>query len=172
MYLIKKNALNIIITVLIFGVIGTLINLIIPAHSYEYEEYYTLDGDVSPNTAGELNIQLNTDVNSRFSEKAVSVTGNRDSNIIRMDISTSDRDQIAAIRSEANDVIAEQNYMVSGTDGAATYQVENTILKMSIIILSLFTGLIVGLVVSLLNRNISTEEDFEHYLGEKTLGTF
>ena len=172
MYFLKKNALNVIIFVLIFGVIGTLINLVIPAGSYEYEEYYTTEGDVSPNTSGELNALLNENVNNQSIEKTAEITQQPDSNILQLNIHTDNRNNISAVKSQVDNIISEQGYSVSGTSGANIYQVENNAFKIFIIVLSLFIGFIIGLVVSLLNRSISTDEDFEHYLDEKTLGTF
>lgn len=172
MYFLKKNALNVIIFVLIFGVLGTIINLVVPAGSYEYEEYYTIDGEVSPNTNGTLNALLNDSVNNQFVEKAATISKHPDSNILQLNISTNSRDDISTVKSQVDNIIADQGYIVSETNGANSYQTENTILKIFIIVLSLFIGLIIGLVISLLNRNISSDEDFEYYLGEKTLGTF
>lgn len=172
MYFLKKNALNVIIFVLIFGVIGTLINLVVPAGSYEYEEYYTIEGDVSPNATGELNASLNDNVNNQFNEKAAVITQQPDSNILQLNIHTTDRNNVDAVSSQVNNIISEQGYSVTDISGSNIYQLENNALKIFIIVLSLFVGLIIGLVVSLLNKSISTDDDYEHYLGEKTLGTF
>lgn len=172
MYFLKKNALNVIIFILIFGVIGTIINLVVPAGSYEYEEYYTIDGEVSPNMSGTFNALINDNVNNQFVEKTAMVTHNANSNILQLNISTNSRDDISTVKSQVDNIIADQGYIVSETNGANSYQTENTILKIFIIVLSLFIGLIIGLIISLLNRNISSDEDFEYYLGEKTLGTF
>ena len=172
MYFLKKNALNVIIFVLIFGVIGTLINLVIPSGSYDYEEHYTIEGDITPNTSSELNALMNENINNQFTEKTAALSHQPGSNRFELSIHTDDRGDIDAVRSKVNNIIDEQGYSVGGTAGANIYQVENNALKIFIIVLSLFVGFIIGLVVSLLNRNISTDEDFEHYLGEKTLGTF
>lgn len=172
MYFLKKNALNVIIFVLIFGVIGTLINLVIPAGSYEYEEHYTIEGDVSPNATGELNALLNENVNNQFTEKSAVISHQPGSNILQLNIHTESRSNIDAVKSQVDNIISDQGYSVAGTSGANIYQVENNAFKIFIIVLSLFIGFIIGLVVSLLNRSISTDEDFEHYLDEKTLGTF
>lgn len=172
MYFLKKNALNVIIFVLIFGVIGTLINLVIPAASYEYEEHYTIEGDVSPNTSGELNTLLNENVNNQSIEKTALISQQPGSNILQLNIHTYSRSNIEAVKTQVDNIVSEQGYSVAGTSGANIYQVENNALKIFIIVLSLFIGLIIGLVVSLLNKNISTDEDYEYYLGEKTLGTF
>lgn len=172
MYFLKKNALNVIIFVLIFGVIGTLINLVVPAQSYEYEEYYTLDGEISPNTGSSLNALLNDNVNNQFVEKVVNVNHDFNSNILQLNINTGNREDIDAIKTQTDEIILGQDYTIIDSNGANTYQIENTGLKITIIILSLFTGLVIGVVISLLNRKISTDDDFEYYLGEKTLGTF
>src|SRR5690625_439641 len=98
MYFLKKNALNVIIFVLIFGVIGTIINLVVPAGSYEYEEYYTIDGEVSPNMSGTLNVLLNDNVNNQFVEKTATVSHDSNSNILQVNINTNSQDDIGTVK--------------------------------------------------------------------------
>src|SRR5699024_7738973 len=162
MYFLKKIALNVIIFVLIFGVIGTIINLVVPAGSYEHEEYYTIDGEVSPNMSGTLNALINDIVNNQLVENTAMVSHDQISNILQVNINTNSRGDIGTVKSQVDDIISEQGYIISETNGANTFQTENTSLKIFIIVISLFVGLIIGLVISLLNRNISTDEDFEY----------
>lgn len=172
MHFLKRNGLNIIIFILLFGVIGMLINMLMPASSYEYEAYYTIEGEVSPNTSGELNILMNENVNNQFVEKTVKIEHYYPSNIIQVNIDVRDRSIIGPVISQVNELITGQGYSMSEMGGSNIYLHENTMLKIFITIFSLFIGLIVGLLVSLLNKNISTDEDYEHYLTEKVLGTF
>ena len=172
MHFFKKNGLNIIIFVLIFGVVGTLINLVIPTQSYDYEEYYTLEGDISPETVGALNIIANERVNSEFPVKTVEIEQEAGSNIFQLNIHTDNSDYIDPIQSQFESTLNDEGYTVNDTSGANLYRMEHTFLKAFIVVISLFAGFVVGTVSALLNRNISTEADFEHYLGEKTIGTF
>src|SRR5699024_7148372 len=118
MYFLKRNALNVIIFVLIFGVIGTLINLVIPSGSYEYEEHYTIEGDITPNTSSELNALLNENINNQFTEKTAAFSHHPDSNKFELNIYTDDRGDIDAVRSQVNNIITEQGYSVGETAGA------------------------------------------------------
>jgi len=115
---------------------------------------------------------LNDNVNNQFVEKTATVSHDSNSNILQVNINTNSQDDIGTVKSQVDNIISDQGYIISETNGANTYQTENTVLKIFIIVISLFVGLIIGLVISLLNRNISSDEDFEYYLGEKTLGTF
>src|SRR5699024_1191628 len=115
---------------------------------------------------------INDNVNNQFTKKAATISQHPDSNILQLNISTNSREDISTVKSQVDNIIADQGYIISETNGANSFQTENTSLKIFIIVISLFVGLIIGLVISLLNRNISTDEDFEYYLGEKTLGTF
>lgn len=172
MYFLKKNSLNVILFVLIFGVIGTLVNFVIPVQSVDYEEYYTLEGDVTPNTSSELNVLANEQINADYPVKAVEATHEAETNILELNIHATNREDVDIIKSQFDTIITDEGYTISDTGGANVYETENTFLKVFILVASLFIGLIIGIVVSLLTRNISTEEDFEYYLGEKTLGTF
>lgn len=172
MYFLKKNSLNVILFILIFGVIGTLINFVVPVQSYDYEEYYTLEGEVQPNTTSVLNTLANEQINVNHPEKAVEVNHETGSNMIQLNIHANNQGDIETIKSEFDSIVTENGFVVDDTRGVNIYETENTFLKVFILVASLFIGLIIGVVVSLMTRNISTEEDFEYYLGEKTLGTF
>lgn len=172
MYFLKKNSLNVIIFILLFGVIGTLINFVVPVQSYDYEEYYTLEGNVDPNTSAVLNALANEQINSDYTVKAAEVSHEEGSNVIGLNIHAEDREDIGGIQSQFDDILTGEGYSIESTSGADIYETENTFLKVFILVASLFIGLIIGVVVSLLTRNISTKEDFEYYLGEKTLGRF
>ena len=64
MYFLKKNLVNILIWTLAFGVLGTAVNFFIPPSSTTYEEYYTLESGLEPNTIANLNIEFNETVNN------------------------------------------------------------------------------------------------------------
>lgn len=172
MYFLKKNSLNVIMFILLFGVLGTLINFIIPVQSIDYEEYYTLEGDVPPNTSSILNTMANEQINAESSVKTVEISHDAGSSMIQLNIHTNSRDNIEGIKSQFDSILSDSGYSVSDTRGMNIYETENTFLKVFILVASLFVGLVIGIIFSLLTRNISTEEDFEYYLGEKTLGSF
>lgn len=173
MYFIKKNLLNIIICVLAFGVIGTAVNFFIPPSSTTYEEYYTLESGLEPNSIANLNIQLNETVNNASENiKVASVEGQSGSNMLKLVVSTESGINYNSIHAQAMDVIAESGIVTADSSGINTFESPNTALKVIIILISLLIGAVVGIFTALNNRNISTEEDIQHYLGERTLGTF
>lgn len=173
MYFLKKNLLNIIICVLIFGVIATVVNFFIPPSSTTYEEYYTLESGLEPNSIANLNVQLNETVNKSSNNiKVAGVEGQSGSNMLKLVISTESGINYKSIHAEAMDVIADSGIVTSDSHGLLTYETANTALKTIIVLLGLLIGAAVGIVTALNNRNISSEEDIQHYLGERTLGTF
>ena len=173
MYFIKKNLLNIIICVLAFGVIATVVNFFIPPSGTTYEEYYTLESGLEPNSIANLNIQLNETVNNASENiKVASVEGQSGSNMLKLVISTESGINYNSIYAQAMDIIAESGIVTADSSGMNTFESPNTALKVIIILISLLIGAVVGIFTALNNRNISTEEDIQHYLGERTLGTF
>ena len=173
MYFIKKNLLNIIICVLAFGVIGTAVNFFIPPSSTTYEEYYTLENGLEPNSIANLNIQLNETVNNVSENiKVASVEGQSGSDILSLIINTEAGINYNSIHAQAMDIIADEGIVTADNAGMNMYETPNTALKSLIILMSLLIGAAIGIIMALNNRNISTEEDIQHYLGERTLGTF
>lgn len=173
MYFIKKNLLNIIICVLAFGVIGTAVNFLIPPSGTTYEEYYTLESGLEPNSIANLNIQLNETVNIASENiKVASVDGAATSNILQLEINTEPGIEYISIQNQVMDLISEEGLVVSDSTVFELYETSNTLLKGIIILMSLLIGTAVGVVIALNNKNINTEEDIQHYLGERTLGTF
>lgn len=173
MYFIKKNLLNIVICILAFGVIGTVVNFFIPPSGTTYEEYYTLESELAPNTIANLNIQLNETVNNASENiKVADVKGQSGSNILQLTINTEAGIEYVSIQNQVMDLLSEEGLFVSDSTVFEMYAEQNTLLKVLIILLSLLIGAAVGIMTALNNRNISTEEDIQHYLGERTLGTF
>lgn len=173
MYFIKKNLLNIIICVLAFGVIGTAVNFLIPPSGTTYEEYYTLESGLEPNSIANLNIQLNETVNIASENiKVASVDGAATSNILQLEINTEPGIEYISIQNQVMDLISEEGLVVTDSTVFELYETSNTLLKGIIILMSLLIGTAVGVVIALNNKNINTEEDIQHYLGERTLGTF
>ncbi|WP_213810174.1 hypothetical protein [Jeotgalicoccus sp. WY2] len=173
MYFIKKNLLNIVICILAFGVIGTAVNFFIPPSGTTYEEYYTLESELAPNTIANLNIQLNETINNASENiKVADVTGQSGSNILQLTIHTEAGIEYISIQNQVMDMLTEEGLAVSDSVVFEMYTEQNTLLKALIILLSLLIGAAVGIMTALNNRNISTEEDIQHYLGERTLGTF
>jgi len=173
MYFIKKNLLNIIICVLAFGVIGTAVNFFIPPSSTTYEEYYTLESGLEPNSIANLNIQLNETVNNASDNiRVASVEGQSGSDMLKLVIGTESGINYNSIHAQAMDIIAGEGIVTADSAGLNTFETANTALKLIIILISLLIGAAAGIIIALNNRNISTEEDIQHYLGERTLGTF
>lgn len=173
MYFIKKNLLNIIICVLAFGVIGTAVNFFIPPSGTTYEEYYTLESGLEPNSIANLNIQLNETVNNASENiKVANIEGQSGSNIVKLTINTEAGIEYVSIQNQVMDLLTEERMVITDSKVFEMYSEQNTALKLIIISISLLVGAAVGIITALNNRNISTEEDIQHYLGERTLGTF
>lgn len=173
MYFIKKNLLNIIICVLAFGVIGTAVNFFIPPSGTTYEEYYTLESGLEPNSIANLNIQLNETVNNASENiKVANLEGQSESNIVKLTINTEAGIEYVSIQNQVMDLLTEEGMVITDSNVFEMYSEQNTALKLIIIVISLLVGAAVGIITALNNRNISTEEDIQHYLGERTLGTF
>lgn len=173
MYFIKKNLLNIVICILAFGVIGTAVNFFIPPSGTTYEEYYTLESELAPNTIANLNIQLNETINNATENiKVADVEGQSGSNILQLTINTEAGIEHVSIQNQVMDLLSEEGLFVSDSVVFEIYAEQNTLLKALIILMALLIGAAVGIMTALNNRNISTEEDIQHYLGERTLGTF
>ena len=173
MYFIKKNLLNIVICILAFGVIGTAVNFFIPPSGTTYEEYYTLESELAPNTIANLNIQLNETINNASENiKVADVEGQSGSNLLQLTVNTEAGIEHVSIQNQVMDLLSEEGMAVADSVVFEIYSEQNTLLKALIILLSLLIGAAVGVMTALNNRNISTEEDIQHYLGERTLGTF
>ena len=173
MYFLKKHILNIIICMLVFGVLSTVVNIFIPPSNTTYEEYYTLETTLEPNSIANLNIALAESVNEASDKvELVSVDGQANSDILNLTITTETGLDYESIKAEAMDVLSEEGFTTGEELSSKTYITENTELKMMIILFGLFLGGIVGIIRAAADNNISTEEDIEHYLNERTLGTF
>lgn len=173
MYFIQKNLLNVLIVALTFGVMGTVINFFVPSSSTTYEEYYILDGELSPNAIANLNIELNKTINNNSDTiKIAKAEGQTNSNMLQLTINAEAGMSYSSIQKQVMNLLAEQNITVSDSEIYKIYSEKNVLLKLIIILLSLLTGTVIGILSALNDRNISTEEDVQYYLGEKTLGTF
>lgn len=173
MYFLKKNLVNIIIITLAFGLIGTVVNFFIPPSSTTYEEYYTLESGLEPNAIANLNIQFNESVNNASNNVQIArVEGQSGSNKLGLTINTESGISFDSIQAQAIDIMVEEGVVTTESNGLNVYEAQNDALKIIIILISLLIGAGIGLVIALGNRNISTEEDIQHYLGERTLGTF
>src|SRR5699024_7012064 len=94
------------------------------------------------------------------------------SDILNLTITTETGLDYESIKAEAMDVLSEEGFTTSEELSSKTYITENTELKMMIILFGLLIGGIVGIIRAAADNSISTEEDIEHYLNERTLGTF
>lgn len=173
MYFLKKNLVNVLIWTLALGVLGTVVSFFIPPSSTAYEEYYTLETALEPNAIANLNIQFNETLNqSSENVQVAQANGQSGSDMLQLVINTEAGINYESIHAQAADIIAEEGIVTVDTAGANVYDTENGVLKMIIILLSLIIGAGIGITTALGNKNISTEDDIQHYLGERTLGTF
>ena len=173
MYFLKKNLVNILIWTLAFGVLGTAVNFFIPPSSTTYEEYYTLESGLEPNTIANLNIEFNETVNNASDNIPVAAAdGQSGSDILQLVINTEAGINYNSIHAQAMDILAAEGVVTSDSLASNVYEAENGVLKIIVILLALLIGAGIGIVTALGNRNISTEEDIQHYLDERTLGTF
>src|SRR5699024_3450156 len=138
-----------------------------------YEEYYTLQSGLEPNTSATLNIQFNETVNKASDNILVAAAdGQSGSDILHLTITTQPGSNYNSIQAQPIEIPAEEVGLPHDSTAPNVYETQNDALKIIIILLSLLIGAGIGIVTALSNRNISTEEDIEHYLGERTLGTF
>lgn len=173
MYFIKKNILNIIICMLCFGVLATVVNFFIPPSSTTYQEYYTLETTLEPNSIADLNILLNESVNKSSNNVHVAeLNGQANSDLLSLNITTEAGINYNSIHAQVHDILSEEGIVVQDNVSQITYETANEALQLIIVILGLMIGTVVGIIFAANNNNINTEEDIQHYLNERTLGTF
>lgn len=173
MYFVKKNILNIIICMLCFGVLATVVNFFIPPSSTTYEEYYTLETALEPNSIADLNILLNESVNKSSNNVHVAeLNGQANSNLLSLSITTEAGINYNSIHAQVHDMLFEEGIVVQDNVSQLTYESQNDALQIIIVILGLIIGAVVGIILAVNNKNINTEEDIQYYLNERTLGTF
>lgn len=171
MYIVKKNLSNIIIFILIFGLIGTVVNLFISPQTSTHEEYYTIESTLEQNTIANLNIELNKSVNNISDNfKVAEISGG--GNVIGLKLVTASGINYESIRAQTLDVLIDEGVVLGENLSENIFEAENNVLKTVIILFSLLVGLVVGLIIAVKNKNINTEEDIQHFLGERTIGTF
>ena len=154
------------------GVIGTIITFFIVDNTYKYEEYYSLSEPLSTTQEDELVIKLNQEVNSSFDNRLAVLNYSPDSQYLQLTISGSTSDEISSIRTQFNEIL--DNHDVSYTENIdITITPDNQIIfKIIIIILGLMFGLILGVIHSILDKRVRTDEDVDVYLNQKSLGIF
>lgn len=173
MYFIRKNLLNILISMLVFGILGTFVNLFLPHSSSTYEEYYTIENEINPNTIANLNVKLNENVNNNaYNRKIVSIEGQTYSDILKINLLIPEQLEYESIKDRVIDVLSEEQIVIIETIDVNVYKAENNLFKMFIILLSLTIGIIIGILQAVFNKKLTTEDDISHYLDERTLGTF
>src|SRR5699024_11180707 len=127
MYLLKKHILNIIICMLVFGVLSTVVNIFIPPSNTTYEEYYTLETTLEPNSIANLNIALAESVNEASDKgEVVNVDGQANSDILNLTITTETGLDYESIKAEAMDVLSEKGFTTGEELSSKTYITENT----------------------------------------------
>lgn len=173
MYFLKKNILNIIICMLSFGVLATVVNFFIPPSSTTYEEYYTLETALEPNSIADLNILLNDTINNSSDNIHVAeLYGQTNSNLLQLTITTESGINYDSIHSQVHDILESEGFVITENVSQLTYETSNEALQIIIVMLGLIIGTVVGIILAVNNNNINTEEDIQYYLNERTLGTF
>jgi len=172
MYFLKRNFKTIALYMLSLGVIGTIVTFFNVDNTYKYEEYYSLSEPLSTTQEDELVIKLNQEVNSSFDNRLAVLNYSPDSQYLQLTISGSTSDEISSIRTQFNEIL--DNHDVSYTENIdITITPDNQIIfKIIIIILGLMFGLILGVIHSILDKRVRTDEDVDVYLNQKSLGIF
>lgn len=171
MYFLKKNLLNILIWMLLFGVIAVVFNILVPSHSHSYEEFYEVNG-LEYETIAEINIALNDSVNQEYGHKAVEVVRYGETEYVQLLMHEVPQNDISSIRNDVQRLLIAEADDFSDGHGIAVYFNGGYLTKFIVILSMMMVGLIVGLALSTRNTNIRTKEDIEEYLNEKTIGTF
>src|SRR5699024_9296864 len=125
------------------------------------EEYYSLSEPLSTTQEDELVIKLNQEVNSSFDNRLAVLNYSPDSQYLQLTISGSTSDEISSIRTQFNEIL--DNHDVSYTENIdITITPDNQIIfKIIIIILGLMFGLILGVIHSILDKRVRTDEDVD-----------
>lgn len=171
MYFLKRNLLNILIWMLLFAVVAVVFNILVPSHSYSYEEYYEVNG-LEYEAIANVNIELNDTVNQEYSHKAVELVRYGDTEFVQLLMHEVPRDDISVIRNDVQRLLIAESADFTDGQGIAVYFNGGYLTKFIVIATMTVIGLIVGLALSLRRNNLRTEEDLEAMINEKTIGTF
>lgn len=173
MYFLKRHILNIIICMLGFGVLATVVNFFIPPASTTYEEHYTLETALEPNSIAETNIHLNEAVNiTSNSVQVAEVEAQANSDILTVNITTEAGLNYDSIDAQVQDILGQEGIVVQESLGSTSYETANVAIQLLIVLLGLIIGALVGIIYAVKDNNISSDEDIQYHLNERTLGTF
>lgn len=171
MYFLKRNLLNILIWMLLFAVAAVVFNILIPTHSYSYEEYYEVNG-LEYEAIANVNIELNETVNQDHGHKAVELVRYGETEFVQLLMHEVTRDEINTIRNDVQRLLLAEADDFTDGNGIAVYFNGGYLAKFIVISVMTMIGLIVGLALALRRSNLRTEEDIEAFVNEKTIGTF
>ena len=171
MYFLKRNLLNILIWMLLFAVLAVVFNILVPSHSYSYEEYYEVEG-LELEAIANVNIELNDTVNQEHGHKAVEVVQYGDTEYVQLLMHEVQNSEISSIRNDVQRLLLDESVQFTDGQGMAVFFNGGYLTKFIVIAAMSVLGLIVGLALALNRSNLRTEEDIEAYTNEKIIGTF
>lgn len=172
MYFLKRNFKTIVLYMLSLGVIGTIVTFFLVGNTYEYEEYYSLSEPLSTTQEDELSIQLNQEVNSNFDNRVVVLEYSSESQYLQLSINGVSSDEISSIRTRFNEMMDDSGISYNENIDTTISADSQFIYKTIIIIAGLIIGLLFGMIHSIMDKRIRTDEDVDFHLKQKTLGIF
>lgn len=172
MYFLKRNFKTIILYILAMGLIGTMIAYFLVGDTYDYEEYYSLSEPFSTTQEDELSIKLNQEINAQYEKRVASISYSAESQYLSLNVNEMPADDVSQIKNQFDSLLDEMGMEYEEGINTNIESTSNILMKVIIIAISIILGSFLGLMHSLQNRRIETDEDVKYYLNEKTLGTF
>ncbi len=172
MHFFKRNFKTILLDILIIGTIGTLISYFLIGDTYDYEEYYSLSDPLTTTQVDELSIQLNQDINSQFDGQPATIKYSTESQYLSLNVKSMVQGDISTVKTQFDEMLDNMGLQYEEGVDITIHTEPNIVPKLIIIGIFLLLGVILGLLQSMMNKRIETDEDVEYYLNEKTLGTF
>ncbi|WP_020006180.1 hypothetical protein [Salinicoccus albus] len=172
MYFLKRNIRSIIIYMLVFGVIGTIASYFLLGNTYDYETYYPLDENLTPSQEQKLSDQVNQSMAADSDDGMVSVQYDSDAGHLRIEMRSVTSNDVSSVSSDFENILDAQGITYdAGADVSVTVNGQY-IARASVIGVLILLGLIAGMIHSLLDRRVKSDEDVHHYLDEKVIGKF
>ncbi|WP_145284513.1 hypothetical protein [Salinicoccus cyprini] len=163
--------MDILVFALIVGSAGTFISALVFPQTFDYEEFYLLDNELSAEQYSNISIQVNEMINN--DETRLAETVHREgSNTIELKINDANKGTIEGVKTEFDEILSTMGLSFTDDNGTQWNPINNFLPKVVTIIISILIGTIIGVVYALGNRRVMSDEDVKHYLGQKTLGTF
>lgn len=172
MYFLKRNFRTIILYILAMGLSGTMIAYFLVEDTYDYEEYYSLSEPFSTTQEDELSIKLNQEINAQYDKSVASIGYSAESQYLSLNVNEMPADDVSQIKNQFDGLLDEMGMEYEEGINTNIESTSNILMKVVIIVISIILGSLLGLIDSLRNRRVETDEDVKYYLNEKTLGTF